>query len=299
MDKTAHRNDPSGNTQDLPLVINAKRAEGPDRMPVRRLFSPEHSPPFDPFLYFVHFGPRDLRETQWGFPAHPHKGFETITYMMAGELEHRDSAGGHAVLAPGDVQWLTAGAGIIHSEIPPDRFRKAGGTVDGFQIWLNLAASDKAATPGYQMLRASDMVVVEPSDGVTLRIIGGAASERSSPVTMHTPISLVHATLKPGTRWLHQPVEGHNPFVYVFGGACAIAIANGEATVADGQVALLGLDPGHVTVTAASGEPVQLLYLAGTPIRETIAAYGPFVMNSREEIIEAIEQYKSGGMGAL
>jgi len=288
-----------GTTPRFPLVFAAERAPGPDRMPARRLFSPERSPPFDPFLYFVHFGPRDVRQTDWGFPAHPHKGFETITYMLEGQLEHYDSAGGHAVLEPGDVQWVTAGAGIVHSEIPPDAFKTAGGTVDGFQIWLNLARKDKAATPGYQMLQAAEMPRVEPSEGVTLRIIGGTASGAESPVAMLTPISLIHARIAPGAIWRHTPVVGHNPFVYVFGGACEIAIAGGKAAARDGQAALLGIDPGALTITAAPDSATDLLYLAGAPIREPIAAYGPFVMTTREEIVEAIEAYNSGRMGTL
>jgi redox-sensitive bicupin YhaK (pirin superfamily) len=299
MTETATDSAAAEGTVTLPFVFDKERALGPDRMPARQLFTPDRSPPFDPFIYFVHFGPRDVRETDWGFPAHPHKGFETITYMLAGQLEHYDSAGGHAVLETGDVQWVTAGAGIVHSEIPPDAFRQAGGTVDGFQIWLNLAKKDKAATPGYQMLRAPEMPPVEAGDGVTLRVIGGEAAGQTSPVSMHTPISLIHARIEPSAVWRHAPVAGHNPFVYVFGGGCEIAIAAGNATARDGQVALLGIDPGEVTITGGTGSPTDLLYLAGTPIREPIASYGPFVMNSREEIVEAIEQYNSGGMGTL
>jgi len=293
------RPDAANTALPVPFVLDTQRAPGPDRMPVRRLFSPERSLPFDPFLYFVHFGPRDVRETDWGFPAHPHKGFETITYMLEGRLEHYDSAGGHAVLEPGDVQWVMAGAGIIHSEIPPAAFKAAGGTVDGFQIWLNLARKDKAAMPGYQMLRADDMPVARTGDGVTLRIIGGTAAGQTSPVAMRTPISLVHARIEPGAAWRHEPTDGHNPFVYVFGGACDIEIANGTAAASDGQVALLGLDPGGVTLTGTSDGPADLLYLAGTPIGEPIASYGPFVMTSREEIVEAIDEYSSGRMGVL
>jgi redox-sensitive bicupin YhaK (pirin superfamily) len=143
------------------------------------------------------------------------------------------------------------------------------------------------------------MPPVEAGDGVTLRIIGGEAAGRSSPVSMLTPISLIHARIEPGAIWRHDPVAGHNPFVYVFGGACEIAIAAGQASAHDGQVALLGIDPGVVTIAGGTDGSTHLLYLAGTPIREPIASYGPFVMNSREEIVEAIEQYNSGGMGTL
>lgn len=299
MTEAQHKPDTADTALTVPLVLDSERAVGPDGMPARRLFSPDRSPPFDPFLYLVHFGPRDVRETDWGFPAHPHKGFETITYMLEGQLEHYDSAGGHAVLEPGDVQWVTAGAGIIHSEIPPDAFKAAGGTVDGFQIWLNLARKDKAAMPGYQMLRAGDMPVARPGDGVTLRVIGGAAADLASPVAMRTPISLIHARIEPGAAWRHGPVAGHNPFVYVFGGGCDVEITKGAVAAGDGQVALLGVDPGTMTLTATSDGPAELLYLAGMPIGEPIASYGPFVMTSREEIVEAIEDYKSGRMGTL
>jgi len=268
-------------------------------MPARRLFTPDGSRPFDPFLYFVHFGPRQLHETNWGFPAHPHKGFETITYMLQGELEHRDSAGGHAVMRPGDVQWVTAGAGILHSEIPPDAFMRTGGIVDGFQIWLNLARDDKAAPGGYQMLRADETPVAKPAKGVTLRVIGGAAEDQQSPVAMRTPISLIHARLEPGARWQHEANVGHNPFVYVIEGGCQIAIGGGDAEAGEGQTAILGLSPGMMTVSASPERGADLLYLAGTPIEEPIASYGPFVMTSREEIVEAIDEYKSGRMGVL
>ncbi len=269
-------------------------------MPARRVFTPETSAAFDPFLYFVHFGPHELHETDWGFPPHPHKGFETITYMLEGSLEHRDSAGGHAILKPGDVQWVTAGKGIIHSEIPPAAFQRSGGAVDGFQIWLNLAREHKAAPPGYQMLRAKDMPILEPASGVALRVIGGQVGDARSPVRMLTPVSVIRARLDRGACWRHDTIPGHNAFAYVIEGACAIeAAGNSPANGETGQMIVLGADNGAVTLTAAGNDACDLLFLSGAPIKEPIAAHGPFVMTTREEIITAIEEYNSGRMGSL
>lgn len=282
-----------------PRVLNTPLATGPDLMPARRVFTPEASAAFDPFIYLVHFGPRELNETNWGFPAHPHKGFETITYMLQGSLEHRDSSGGHAVLGPGDVQWMTAGAGVIHSEIPPQAFRQSGGIVDGFQIWLNLARADKSAPAGFQMLRGEDMPVVEPSSGVTLRVIGGEVGDRSSPVRMLTKVSLIHARLDRGACWRHDLSLGHNAFAYVFDGVCEIETPGGSTNGETGQMVILGADNDAVTLTAAGDGACDLLFFSGAPIDEPIAAYGPFVMTTREEIVTAIEDYNSGRMGSL
>ncbi len=155
------------------------QALGPDHMPARRAFVPEQSRPFDPFLMFIEFGPRELHETRWGFGPHPHRGFETITYLIEGGIEHRDSAGGHALLGPGDVQWMTAGAGIVHAEEPPQALRERGGIVHGFQLWLNLPAALKDAPASFSILSAAEMPRAAPAPGVTVRVIGalGGLSE--------------------------------------------------------------------------------------------------------------------------
>ena len=292
-----HEDSPIGTT--APRVLSTPLENGPGGMPARRVFTPEDSASFDPFLYFVHFGPRELHQTNWGFPAHPHKGFETITYMLQGSLEHRDSAGGHAILRPGDIQWMTAGAGIIHSEIPPAAFQQSGGTVDGFQIWLNLTAEHKSAPACFQMLGTDDVPIVEPASGVTLRVIGGEVGNKRSPVRMLTPVSLIHAHLERGATWHHDLSVGHNAFAYVIDGDCEIETLGGSASGEAGQVFVLGADNNAVTLTAAGSGTCDLLFLSGAPINEPIAAHGPFVMNTREEIIAAIEDYNSGRMGRL
>lgn len=262
-------------------------ALGPDRMPARRAFVPEQSRPFDPFLMFVEFGPRELHETDWGFGPHPHKGFETITYMREGGIEHRDSAGGHAVLGPGDVQWMTAGAGIVHSEEPPAALREHGGVVHGFQIWLNLPAALKEAAPGFAVLRGAETPRAEPAPGVSVRVIGGSCSAVASPLRLRAPAFLWHATLAPGARWTFAKEDGWSAFAYAFSGP-----EHGRLTVFDraGDAATLAHD---------GAAPLDLLVMGGQPFDEPIASYGPFVMTSREEIIAAIRDYQSGRMGSL
>jgi redox-sensitive bicupin YhaK (pirin superfamily) len=264
------------------------RAElGPDRMPVRHAFTPERSRPFDPFLYLAHFGPRELHETSWGFGPHPHRGFETITYLLAGGIEHRDSTGGHAVLGPGDVQWMTAGGGIVHAEEPPGALRRSGGIVHGFQLWLNLPGPLKSIPPGFAVLRGRDIPTTEPAPGVTVRVIGGRCGAAESPVRLRSPVFLWHATLSPGARWTFAKPPGWSAAAYAFSAAEV-----GRTTVFDRA--------GEIVALAHDGTaPLDLLVLGGQPLGEPIASYGPFVMGSREEILDAIRDYQSGRMGSL
>jgi hypothetical protein len=262
-------------------------APGPDRMPARRAFVPEHSHPFDPFLMLVEFGPRELRETDWGFGPHPHKGFETITYMLEGGIEHRDSAGGHAVLGPGDVQWMTASGGIVHSEQPPAALRERGGIVHGFQIWLNLPAALKEARPGFSVLRGADMPRAAPAAGVAVRVIGGSCGGAESPMRLHSPLFLWHVTLAPGAGWTFAKPAGWSALSYAFSGP--------------DRSRLTIFDRAGETVTLANcgAAPRDLLAMGGRPFDEPIASYGPFVMTSREDILAAIRDYQSGRMGSL
>jgi redox-sensitive bicupin YhaK (pirin superfamily) len=262
-------------------------APGPDRMPARRAFVPEHSRPFDPFLMFAHFGPRELHETEWGFGPHPHKGFVTITYMLEGGIEHRDSTGGHAVLGPGDVQWMTAGAGIVHSEEPPAALRERGGIVHGFQIWLNLPAALKDAPPGFSVLRGAGIPRAEPAPGVVVRVIGGSCGAAESPVRLHSPLFLWHVTLAPGARWTFAKPDGWSALSYAF------------AEPARGTVTVFDRAGEAVTLANGGAAPLDLLVMGGQPFDEPIASYGPFVMTTRDEIVAAIRDYQSGRMGSL
>jgi hypothetical protein len=260
---------------------------GPDGMPTRHPFTSEHYAALDPFLYFAEFGPRDIRATRWGFPPHPHRGFETVTYLLAGAVEHRDSFGARDILRAGDVQWMTAAAGIVHAEEAPAEFLRAGGVLHGFQIWVNLPAALKSIAPGYQMVRAADMPVRQPAPGVSVRAIGGALTDAASPVVLRWPAALWHATLAPGAAWTAPKPAGWTGFAWSFGAA-----ETARLTVFDRAADALAL------VNRADA-PMELIVGLGQPIGETIASYGPFVMNTRAELVQAVHDYQAGRMGEV
>ncbi len=260
---------------------------GPDRMPARHPFTPERSRPFDPFLYLAHFGPRELHETDWGFGPHPHRGFITVTYLLAGQIEHRDSFGGHAIIGAGDVQWMTAARGIVHAEEPPAALRESGGLVHGFQLWVNLPAALKSIAPSFSVLRGADMPVATPQPGVVVRVIAGAFDGIASPLQPLSPMAILHVTLAPGTRWTCPKPVGWSAFNYAFSEA-----ERGQVQVFDPAAA--GLDLAH-----GGTVPLDLLVLTGAPIGEPIASYGPFVMNTRDQIMAAARDFQSGAMGRV
>ena len=268
--------------------------------PVRRPFPIAGFSHFDPFLLIDHLGP-----VQWppggplGAPDHPHRGFETVTYVLAGENEHRDSFGNADVLRPGDVQWMTAGGGVIHSEMPTDRFHREGGNQEGFQIWVNLPAVDKMMTPRYQTLRAADIPQATSEDGrVHVRVIAGVSCGKAARIDTRVPIQMLHFTIQPGGELLQSvPVE-QNGLLYVFKGKATIG--SDQRQVAEGQAALLGPgDSVQISVSADESEPAQILLLSGKPLNEPVARYGPFVMNTREEIEQAFRDYQSGRFGLI
>lgn len=268
--------------------------------PVRRPFPTPGFSHFDPFLLIDHLGP-----VQWppggplGAPDHPHRGFETVTYVLAGENEHRDSFGNADVLRPGDVQWMTAGGGVIHSEMPTERFHREGGAQEGFQIWVNLPAVDKMMTPRYQTLRATDIPHVTADDGrVHVRVVAGESLGQSARIETRVPIQMLHFTIQPGGS-LEQAVPAeHSSLLYVFKGTATIG---GERrSVTEGQAALLG-SGGSVNIGVAADQqgPAEILLLSGKPLHEPVARYGPFVMNTREEIEQAFRDYQSGRFGLI
>lgn len=260
---------------------------GPDRMPARHPFTPERSRPFDPFLYLAHFGPRELHETDWGFGPHPHRGFVTVTYLLAGQIEHRDSFGGHAIIGAGDVQWMTAARGIVHAEEPPVKLQRSGGLVHGFQLWVNLPAALKSIAPSFSVLRGADTPVVAPAAGVTVRVIAGEFGNAASPLQPLSPMAILHATLAPGVHWACPKPVGWSAFAYAFSEA-----ERGRVDMFDPATAEIGL-------AHHGSAPLDALVLAGAPIGEPIASYGPFVMNTRDEIIQAARDFQSGAMGRV
>lgn len=268
--------------------------------PVRRPFPTPGFSHFDPFLLIDHLGP-----VNWppggpiGAPDHPHRGFETVTYVLAGENEHRDSFGNADELRPGDVQWMTAGGGVIHSEMPTEAFKRSGGVQEGFQIWVNLPAVDKMMTPRYQTLRATDIPQVTASDGrVHVRVIAGESLGKSARIDTRVPIQMLHFTVQPGGSLLQSVPSEQSGLVYVFKGTATIG--SDQRTVAEGQAALLGSgDSVNISVAADAATPAEILLLSGKPLHEPVARYGPFVMNTREEIEQAFRDYQTGRFGLI
>lgn len=285
------------------IVMTLRTLEG-EGFPVRRSFPTTELPHADPFVLLDHMGaveyaPGEARGTPW----HPHRGFETVTYMIDGVFEHQDTTGGGGVITDGATQWMTAGAGIQHIERPPEALVVSGGLFHGTQLWVNLPRARKWVPPRYQDIRARDVALLSSNDGGTLvRIIAGQLAGHVGPGSTHTPITYLHATLAPGARLtLPWPTE-FNGLVYALAG-------NGHAgpddrPLAEGQLAVFG--PGSALAVRAAGTQPQavtggweVLVLGGLPIREPIARYGPFVMNTNEEIIQAFEDYQAGRMGVI
>jgi redox-sensitive bicupin YhaK (pirin superfamily) len=251
----------------------------------------------DPFLLIDEMGPVEYAPGEAaGAPDHPHRGFETITYVLDGEFEHEDSAGHKGALKAGDVQWMTAGAGIIHSEMPSKELRAHGGRVHGFQIWVNLPARLKMTQPRYQELSAGKIPSAATPDGrARVRVVAGEALGVRAAIETHTPIVYQDWSLDPGADVTVDIGRDQQAMVYVFQGAARLGDEGRD--IRDGQLALLGSGD-SVRLRSADG-PARLLLLAGVPHREPVARYGPFVMNTEQEIVTAVRDYQSGRMGEI
>jgi hypothetical protein len=251
----------------------------------------------DPFLLLDEMGPSDYAPGEAvGAPDHPHRGFETVTYVLSGEFEHEDSAGHHGLLRPGDVQWMTAGAGIVHSEMPSAKIRREGGRVHGFQIWINLPARLKLTRPRYQEIPSAGIPEARSADGhARVRVIAGEALGAKAVIDTHTPLVYQDWSLAERAN-VEIPLGAEfTALVYVFEGA--VEVGSQRRRVADGQLALLGSgDAVRLHGTPGGG---RLLLLAGVPLGEPVARYGPFVMNSREELVQAVRDYEAGRLGEI
>jgi quercetin 2,3-dioxygenase len=264
---------------------------------VRRSFPTRVIEDLDPFLLLDEMGPMELGPGEAkGAPDHPHRGFETVTYLLAGELVHRDSHGNAGRLAPGDVQWMTAGAGVVHSELPGERLLAEGGRMHGFQLWVNLPRREKRARPRYQDLRAAAIPVARTSDGlVQVRVIAGEALGVAAPTRTHTPILYLHASLAAGGRLVQPVPEGWSAFAYVFAGVARVG--REERAAHPGDLVVLAAEAGAAALASEDG--AEVLLAAGEPLGEPVVRHGPFVMNAEEEIREAFEDYRAGRMGAI
>lgn len=253
----------------------------------------------DPFLMIDEMGPVDYAPGEAvGAPDHPHRGFETISYILDGEVEHEDSAGHRGVLGAGDVQWMTAAAGIVHSEMPSRRLQREGGRVHGFQIWVNLPARLKLSRPRYQEVPAARIPQARSADGLAeVRVIAGEALGARAVIDTLTPVVFQDWRLEPGADVTTPIAADHQVIVYVFGGA--VALGDGAREVRDGQLAILGAGDVVRLRAASPGDGARLLLLAGVPIGERVVQHGPFVMNTEQEILRAIRDYQSGRLGEI
>jgi redox-sensitive bicupin YhaK (pirin superfamily) len=268
---------------------------------VRRPFPKSSFSEFDPFLLLDELGPVNLKPNQAkGAPDHPHRGFETVTYILDGRLEHKDSEGHAGLLNPGDVQWMTAGAGVVHSEMPEAEFTRTGGRLHGIQLWVNLPQQDKMIAPRYQEIPAAQIPVAQSEDkSVTVRVIAGEALGAKAVIETRTPIIYLHFTLQPGTTITQPILKDYNAFAYVLEGIGLFGAASERGD--DGQMIIFAQDGEEVTITnpADAQQPLDLLLIAGVPLNEPVVRYGPFVMNTKAEIIQAIEDYRNGRMGQI
>jgi redox-sensitive bicupin YhaK (pirin superfamily) len=258
-------------------------------------FHPQGSRPFNPFLLLDHHGPMQVQPSEWpkGVDEHPHRGFETVTIVYEGALEHRDSAGNRGKLFAGDVQWMTAASGIIHEEKHEQEFSRRGGLLDFVQLWVNLPAKDKMNPPQYQDIASSRIPLAPLPGGGQLRVVAGELAGLTGPARTFSPIVVADLTLTASqTETLTVPAD-YTLLVYVLSGLAAI---NGEP-ISRGQVALTNPDGDSITVSSSTN--AKLLILAGAPIHEPLAVYGPFVMNTREEILTAFDDFQNGRMGVL
>ena len=241
----------------------------------------------DPFLMLDAFGSDNPDDYIAGFPDHPHRGFETVTYMIAGRLQHRDSAGHEGLLENGGVQWMTAGRGVIHSEIP----QQEAGVMEGFQLWLNLPASDKMSEPWYRDFAAADLPRFVTAAGVEATVIAGASHGIAGAVTREATAPLyLDLHLPAGSRFAQPLPAGHNAFVYVYRGEVGIA----GTTLPANRMAILANDAEADGVVIEAAGAARALLIAGRPLHEPIAQYGPFVMNTDQEIYQALNDYRDG-----
>ena len=287
----------------LRALSTAPRGFEGEGFPVRRAFAGVPLSDLDPFIHLdqmgeVEYAPGEPKGTSW----HPHRGFETVTYMIDGVFEHQDSNGGGGVITNGDTQWMTAGAGILHIETPPEHLVVSGGLFHGLQLWVNLPSQSKMAPARYQDIRATAVSLLSsPDGGALLRLIAGEVDGYRGPGVTYSPITVIHASLQPGAEVDIPWRRDFNALVYVLAGSGYVAAD--RRRIREGQLAVLGAgDAIRVGATREqdSRTPALDVYImGGLPIGEPIAWYGPFVMNTREELVQAFEDYQAGRLGVI
>ncbi|PJZ68473.1 pirin [Leptospira perolatii] len=279
-------------------IISEKTIEG-GGFPVRRPFPTRDISFWDPFLLLDEMGPVEYAPGKAvGAPDHPHRGFETVTYLLSGEMEHRDSWGHAGKLTPGGVQWMTAGSGLIHSELPSKDFQSKGGRMHGFQIWINLPGVKKFMNPNYQELDGRAMPTVE-KDGVWAKVIAGELWGTSAAISTQTPILLFHLKLSKNSKAEIPVPKGFNLIAYPFVGNGSATDEEVELHIQEGETIFYDQEGDTIWLKAPTDSDWEVLLLGGIPINEPVARYGPFVMNTAEEIQNAFTDFSAGKMGKI
>jgi redox-sensitive bicupin YhaK (pirin superfamily) len=259
-----------------------------------RVIGQPQLPDLDPFLMLDEFGTDKPEDYIAGFPDHPHRGFETVTYMLDGRMRHRDNHGNEGVLVPGSVQWMTAGRGLVHSEMPEQQ----EGRMRGFQLWLNLPARDKMTAPKYQEFGPERIPTATPAPGVQVKVIAGRVDDVVGPIQQPaTDPTYLDLAIEPGARWSEPLPEDYSAFLYVFEGSLRVGAEPGSSLVGAHELAVLGAGA-EVQVegvsAGADGKRARAILVAGRPLREPVAKYGPFVMNTNEELHQAFLDFQTG-----
>jgi hypothetical protein len=297
--------DPQAQPRKVLAVTTAPQGYEGEGFPVRRAFAGISQRALDPFIHMdqmgeVEYAPGEPKGTPW----HPHRGFETVTYMIDGQMAHQDSHGGGGLITNGDTQWMTAGAGILHIETPPEHLVTSGGLFHGVQLWVNLPRAQKWAEPRYQDIGAGQVALLRsPDGGALVRVIAGEVGGHAGPGSTYTPITLVHATVAPGAELTLPWRRDFNALVYSLSGRGTVGTAPGAASIEAGQLAVHGSGD-TITVRAdevqdARVDALDVFVLGGLPIREPVVAHGPFVLNTRAEVMQAFEDYQAGRLGSV
>jgi redox-sensitive bicupin YhaK (pirin superfamily) len=293
----------SVNERSVKSVTSAPSGYEGEGFPVRRAFAGVDLRDLDPFIHMdqmgeVEYAPGEPKGTPW----HPHRGFETVTYMLDGIMEHQDSNGGGGVISNGDTQWMTAGSGLLHIETPPEWLVVKGGLFHGLQLWVNLPKADKWLPPHYQDISRDDVGLAStPDAGALIRVIAGEVDSVKGPGSTHTPMTMVHATVLPGAEMTVPWRTDFNALVYVLGGSGYVG--RERRPISSGQLAVLGHGE---TITVGANQQQDSIYpalevvlLGGLPIREPVAWAGPFVMNTKAEVLQAFEDFQKGKLGTI
>jgi redox-sensitive bicupin YhaK (pirin superfamily) len=261
---------------------------------LRRVIGQPQLPDLDPFLMLDEFGTDKAEDYIAGFPDHPHRGFETVTYMLDGRMRHRDNHGNEGVLVPGSVQWMTAGRGLVHSEMPEQQ----AGRMRGFQLWLNLPAREKMTAPRYQEFGPERIPVAAPAPGVSVKVIAGQVGDTTGPISQPaTDPTYLDIALEPGAEFVHSLPADYAAFLYVFEGTLQVGVGTEASRVRTHELAVLGEGEEirlRGLTAGADGKSARAILVAGRPLREPVAKYGPFVMNTREELQQAFADFQSG-----